>query len=122
MNGIREYLFVVEVKEEPPAPPPAPPVEPVVQPELSIEADLIPELVEARTQLTGGEMAQALDKYAALIRSNSNLEHVIQDLQAAAYRFPTDMNVWQHLGDACLRADRVQDALQAFIKAEQLLN
>ena len=67
-------------------------------------------------------MPLALEKYAAMIRSNTNLEHVIQDLQAAAYRFPTDIDVWQYLGDACLRADRVQDALQAYIKAEQLLN
>ncbi len=86
------------------------------------DSTLASELTEARMQLTGGEMPLALEKYAAMIHSNTNLEHVIQDLQAAAYRFPTDIDVWQHLGDACLHADRVQDALQAFIKAEQLLN
>jgi competence ComEA-like helix-hairpin-helix protein len=117
VRGIRDYLYVVEPEEPEPTPP-----ELVIQLGAPAETGMVPELVEARAQLTGGEMPEALEKYAALIRSNTDLEHVIQDLQAAAYRFPTDINVWQQLGDACLRVDRVQDALQAFIKAEQLLN
>jgi competence ComEA-like helix-hairpin-helix protein len=117
IRGIRDYLYVVEPEEPTPTPP-----ETVIQLGPPTESGIAPELVAARAQLTGGEMPQALEKYAELIRSNSNLENVIQDLQAAAYRFPTDINVWQQLGDACLRVDRVQDALQAFIKAEQLLN
>jgi len=117
VRGIRDYLFVAEPQEPSHVSP-----ETVIQLGGPVESGLAPELIDARAQLTGGEMPQALEKYAVLIRSNSNLESVIQDLQAAAYRFPTDINVWQHLGDACLRVDRVQDALQAFIKAEQLLN
>jgi cytochrome c-type biogenesis protein CcmH/NrfG len=37
------------------------------------------------------------------------------------YRFPVDVNIWQSLGDAYMRANRLQDALDAYTKAEELL-
>jgi cytochrome c-type biogenesis protein CcmH/NrfG len=109
------------MKPEPPALIPDEP-EAVIQLGAPGEGQAAPELIAARAQLTGGELTQAMDQYSAMIRSGAHLDQVIQDLQVAADRFPTEINIWQQLGDACLRADRVQDALEAFIKAEQLLN
>ena len=43
------------------------------------------------------------------------------DLREATYRYPVDVNIWQSLGDAYMRANRLQDALDAYTKAEELL-
>jgi cytochrome c-type biogenesis protein CcmH/NrfG len=49
------------------------------------------------------------------------LDEVIHDLREAIYRFPVDVSIWQTLGDAAMRANRLQDALDAYTKAEELL-
>jgi cytochrome c-type biogenesis protein CcmH/NrfG len=46
---------------------------------------------------------------------------VIQDLQAATELHPEDVTLWQSLGDAYLRSNQVQEALEAYVKAEKLL-
>jgi len=43
------------------------------------------------------------------------------DVQEALYRFPVDVNLWVVLGDAHLRTDDLQDALDAYTKAEDLV-
>jgi len=42
-------------------------------------------------------------------------------LRDAMYRFPVDVDIWQLLGDAYMRSNRLQDALDAYTKAEELL-
>jgi len=42
-------------------------------------------------------------------------------VQEALYRFPVDTNLWVVLGDAHLRTDDLQDALDAYSKAEDLV-
>jgi cytochrome c-type biogenesis protein CcmH/NrfG len=37
------------------------------------------------------------------------------------YRYPVEVSLWQLLGDAYMRANRLQDALDAYTKAEELL-
>ena len=49
------------------------------------------------------------------------LEEVTFDLKEAIYRFPVEVSIWQALGDAYMRANRLQDALDAYTKAEELL-
>jgi hypothetical protein len=78
-------------------------------------------LAEARQALADGNIAQASQHYASLVRVGANLETVIADLQEALYRFPVDVNVWQILGDAYMRTDKLQEALEAYTKAEDLL-
>ena len=46
---------------------------------------------------------------------------VIRDLRDALYRYPVEVSIWQALGDAYMRANRLQDALDAYTKAEELL-
>jgi hypothetical protein len=43
------------------------------------------------------------------------------DLREAIYLFPVDVIVWQTLGDAYMRAGRLQEALDSYTKAEELL-
>ena len=78
-------------------------------------------LAQAEEALAGGNLGNALDRYNQLINDGSNLEETIRDLRDALYRHPVDVSLWQTLGDAYIRNDQVQDALDAYTKAEELL-
>jgi tetratricopeptide (TPR) repeat protein len=80
------------------------------------------ELSQARQALGSGDVITALDAYNGLINSNEMVDETIHDLNEATSRYPTDVMVWQTLGDAYIRANRVQEALDAYTKAEELLH
>lgn len=75
----------------------------------------------AQAELGRGNIAAALDGYAKLIRRGKSLEEIIRDLRDALYRYPVEVPIWQALGDAYMRANRLQEALDAYTKAEELL-
>ncbi len=80
------------------------------------------ELLSAAQQaLERGLLNEAMQEYAKLIKKSRLLDEVIHDLREAIYRFPVDVIVWQTLGDAYMRANRLQEALDAYTKAEELL-
>ena len=62
-----------------------------------------------------------MKQYTKLIKKGRLLDEVIHDLREAIYRYPVDVIIWQTLGDAYMRANRLQDALDAYTKAEELL-
>ncbi|MFZ5822684.1 MAG: tetratricopeptide repeat protein [Chloroflexota bacterium] len=126
------------VEASAPEPPPVvvlPPVEEKVAPSISREAaaksrsgmtgmlsstrDLI--LSQAQMELSRGNIPAALEIYGKLIKKGRLLDEVIFDLREALYRYPIEVIIWQALGDAYLRANRLQDALDAYTKAEELL-
>ncbi len=78
-------------------------------------------LLGAESELGRGNIAAALDLYARLIRKGKSLEDIIRDLRDALYRYPVEVPIWQALGDAYMRANRLQEALDAYTKAEELL-
>ncbi|MEW6092783.1 MAG: tetratricopeptide repeat protein [Chloroflexota bacterium] len=78
-------------------------------------------LSDAQSLLQGNRLDEAMKEYAKLIKKGRLLDEVIHDLREAIYRFPVDIIVWQSLGDAYMRANRLQDALDAYTKAEELL-
>lgn len=78
-------------------------------------------LAQARNALVQGDQDSAISQYSSLIQSKQYLPEVINDLQGALTQSPTDMTLWQTLGDAYANADRLQDALDAYTKTEQLL-
>lgn len=80
-----------------------------------------PVLSQARELLARAEIPDALQVYGNLIRKGKFLEEVTFDLKEALYRFPVEISIWQALGDAFMRANRLQDALDAYTKAEELL-
>jgi tetratricopeptide (TPR) repeat protein len=80
-----------------------------------------PVLTMARNELTRNNLQGSLDSYGKLIKKARYLDEVIYDLRDALYRYPVDVNLWQSLGDAYMRANRLQDALDAYTKAEELL-
>jgi tetratricopeptide (TPR) repeat protein len=80
-----------------------------------------PVLAAARDDLSRNNVNGALGSYGKLIKKARYLDEVIHDLREALYRYPVDVNLWQSLGDAYMRANRLQDALDAYTKAEELL-
>jgi cytochrome c-type biogenesis protein CcmH/NrfG len=50
------------------------------------------------------------------------LPEVITDLNEALYRFPIDVSIWEALGDAHMHTGHLQDALNAYTKAEEYLH
>jgi tetratricopeptide (TPR) repeat protein len=76
---------------------------------------------EAQGNLDAGDIDQALPKYAKLIESKVYLEEIIRDLQNALYRSPVDVGLHETLGDAFAQSNRLQEALDTYTKAEELL-
>ncbi len=80
-----------------------------------------PTLGAAKAELTRGNIAAALDIYSRMIRKGRSLTEIIRELRDALYRYPVEVSIWQALGDAYMRANRLQEALDAYTKAEELL-
>ena len=80
-----------------------------------------PMLGSARNELSRSNIPGALQAYEKLIKKGRFLDEVIFDLREALYRYPVEVSIWQALGDAYMRANRLQDALDAYTKAEELL-
>ncbi len=78
-------------------------------------------LAQPRAEMGRGNIAAALEDYGRMIRKGRFLEEIIYDLREAIYRYPVEVSVWQALGDAYMRANRLQEALDAYTKAEELL-
>lgn len=63
----------------------------------------------------------AINTYSSLIKKGMLLDKIIHDLQLGVYSHPTQIILWQTLGDAYLRANRLSESLDAYDKAENLL-
>ena len=96
---------------------PAPPS--IVLPHLAVEGPQ--ELVTAREAILTGDLSSALEQYTGLIQQKRYLIDIVRDLQDAVAVNPRDSELWQILGDAYMREDQIQAALEAYTKAEQLL-
>ncbi len=92
-------------------------------------AEELPEMIDteesifirARQAVEHGEVVSAAQLYNQLVAQKADMEQVIMDMQSALYRYPVDINFWQILGDAYLRTDKLQEALDAYTEAEELL-
>jgi hypothetical protein len=89
------------------------PAERAAEPAAALEA--------AQAELGRGDIPAAIEHYGRLIKKGRHTEEVIRDLREALYRYPVEVTVWQALGDAYMRANRLQEALDAYTKAEELL-
>ena len=107
--------------EEPPAPAeePMPEVEEAPEPEPPTgyrepltAAEIL--LQSARSALAAGDAGRALSDYQKLIDRKQDLDTVIQDLQSAVGKYPNLAKMWQALGDAYMKADRLPDAIKAY--------
>ncbi len=78
-------------------------------------------LNQAQAALAGGKVEMAMRYYSRLLQNGMFIEDSIHDLRDALYRFPVDISIWQTLGDAYLRNNQLQEALDAYTKAEEFL-
>lgn len=78
-------------------------------------------LTYARRLLDQGEFSEAIDNYQQLLQKNELVSDVIFDLKQALNKFTENFELWQALGDAYMRDDQLQEALEAYQAAEDLL-
>jgi tetratricopeptide (TPR) repeat protein len=94
------------------------PVKQPPQPEPQIVTNA---LIQAKSELDRGDIPAALEHYKKLIKKGRHLEETIRDLSDSLYRYPVEVGIWQTLGDAYMRANRLKEALEAYNKAEELI-
>lgn len=78
-------------------------------------------IIQARNAMIAGDTQAAIGHYDQLIKTRQLLPEVIRDLKEALYRYPEELSFWQALGDAQVRAGNLQEAIDAYTKAEELL-
>jgi competence ComEA-like helix-hairpin-helix protein len=88
-----------------------------VSPPVSAHSDL----TEAWKSLDSGEIEIAVRQYNEFIKNDDHLDEVIRDLQEALGKYPQDASLHQALGDAYLHANMLQEALDAYSRAEDLI-
>jgi tetratricopeptide (TPR) repeat protein len=71
-------------------------------------------LKQARDALNAGKIDESLGLYSGLIKKKRQLNAVIRDLQSAADRGSMPPSVWQALGDAYMKADRLNEAIESY--------
>ncbi len=116
-NPIVQQKPLVPKKEEKPAPnnPSLVSAQPTIstsQPEM---------LSQAKNELDRGDIPTALAHYGKFIKKGMHLEETIRDLNESLYRYPTEVGIWNTLGDAYMRSSRLKEALEAYNKAEELI-
>jgi tetratricopeptide (TPR) repeat protein len=104
-----------EAEAETPAPPPPKPAPPRKKPADTEKLDA------ARQDISIGNLEEAVKTYNKLVKRGKMVEEIIMDIQEALRKHPVDVGLWQTLGDAYTRTDRLQDALDSYSKAEDLL-
>ncbi|NTU74666.1 MAG: hypothetical protein HGA86_00910, partial [Anaerolineaceae bacterium] len=78
-------------------------------------------LDKARQALLGNDLPTSVDLYSQMVQSNDRLPDVIKDIKEALYSYPVDIDLWQLFGDALANDNQINEALEAYSKAESLL-
>lgn len=84
-------------------------------------SDVGDRLENARNMMASGEIDEALSIYENMIEEREKIEQVIDDLSEATYEHPMNVSIIKTLGDAYMSIDKLQEALDAYSKAEDLL-
>jgi len=106
----------IQVIEDKPKPKPKPAPKPAAQ-DASVEERF--QLAEAL--IAEAQISEALEHYAYLIKRKKSVPQVIENLIQAAADNPVDISILKTLGDAYMRINKLDDALAAYSKAEELL-
>ena len=133
IEGLRNYtIFPEAVPVEPditPESPPQPEEQMIIEPVAAVmETVAEPSfagvegaiLMEARSEFDRANPQAAIQQYQSLIQSEKLLPEVVKDLHDALYRFPVEISLWMTLGDAQMRSGQIQEALDAYTRAEEL--
>ena len=89
---------------------------------VKVKDNRLDNLEIAKKFLDSGNIDESIKVFDPLIREGFELEAIIGNIQNALdHHYPIDINLWQALGDAYLKNNQLQDALDAYSKAEDLL-
>ena len=90
-------------------------VEPVSDKSSASEAKKKEDMLErSRQALASGDTQSATELYGDLVKRKESLESVIEDLRIAVDRAPDNADLWQVLGDAYMRDDQTDEAIDAY--------
>ena len=78
-------------------------------------------LAKARSLMSEKNLSESLAEYDFLIKKKKFLKEVINDLSKAANDFPNEISVIKTLGDAYMKINNLEAALESYSKAEDLL-
>ena len=110
---LKPEVFIQPVEEKP---------KPKAVPKPAAKDTSIDERLQlAKALLSELQIAEALEHYSFLIKKKKSVAQVIDDLVQATADFPVDIMILKVLGDAYMRIDKLDDALKAYSKAEDLL-
>jgi len=98
---------------------PLPEAAPIQQLEVNPAASDL--LTTGQGALRHGNIEEALSNYEQLVKQGEMVEETIHDLREAIDRYPMEIPLYQLLGDAYMRTNHLQDAIDAYTKAEKLL-
>jgi cytochrome c-type biogenesis protein CcmH/NrfG len=117
-----EWQPEAEIEAKAEAPPPTPPA-PVAEEEPLTAPPAPPsdEMVKAKEAVQSGDIESAIKQFNAIIKKGKLLEEAIEEIKEALRRHPVNVELWQVLGDAYMKENNLQEALDAFSKAENLL-
>lgn len=76
---------------------------------------------EASKAIESGDLEDAEDQFTKLIKVETLLDKIVETLTTATESYPTDSGLWMTLGDAFGRSGKLQNALDAYTKAEEYL-
>jgi len=71
-------------------------------------------LNSARQALASGDQQRAAAQYGILIKGKTKLDDVIRDLENAVAQADDQPAIWQILGDAYMKADRLDESIEAY--------
>ena len=87
-------------------------------PETKKKEDL---LERSRQALASGDTPSATELYGDLVKRKESLESVIEDLRIAVDRAPDNADLWQVLGDAYMRDDQTDEAIDSYRKGMEAI-
>ncbi len=92
-------------------------------PAAAASIDVEETLAAARSDIREGKAEVALQNYEAVVRSNRSIEVVISDLNALLEdeQHKNNPAVYRVLGDGLMRTGQLQDALNTYRKALNML-
>jgi tetratricopeptide (TPR) repeat protein len=71
-------------------------------------------LDNARQALAFGDLDRATTQYGMLIKKGKRVDEIIEDLENAVEGEQDAPSIWQLLGDAYMKADRLNDSIEAY--------
>ena len=79
-------------------------------------------LTQGRAALAQENVPAAVNFFSALVNKKVYLTEIITELAQVLKDHPDNLPGWQTLGDAYVRNDQLQEALDAYIQAEELIS